>query len=390
MEGFVNRGQGVLRINLHGDMAYKSFLPTPLGNLNLEPPSGEDVRLLASCSRKIGEIEGMVRFVPNAGMYLAMYVRKEALLSAQIEGTQCTFDDILDPDNTSALYKDVTDVIRYVDATGYAINRMKEIPLCLRLLRETHSRLIAGTRGADKQPGEIRNSQNWIGHAGCTIQTASYVPPNVEDMKGAISDLEKYINGEPTTDPIIKAALIHYQFETIHPFLDGNGRLGRLLIVLSLVNDGVLDQALFYPSYQLKLRRHEYYDRLMAVRREGDYQGWIRFFCECLLDSAIDACDSMRKLVSLHERATRMIREKFSRAFSTALQLLDVLEGNPIVSINFVAQRLEVSRTSATKLVTGLCELGILQQRDAGKQRYREYLYDDYLKILRAGSDPIR
>ncbi|MBS5450815.1 MAG: Fic family protein [Coriobacteriia bacterium] len=188
---------------------------------------------------------------------------------------------------------------------------------------------------------------------------------------------------------VIKAALIHYQFETIHPFLDGNGRLGRLLIVLSLVNDGVLKTACLYPSYQLKARRTEYYSQLMRVRMQGDYAEWIRFFCQCLLDSAVDAGNSMRELVELHAQNERIIREHFARGASNALNLLDLLERNPIADIAFIASRIELSRTSVSNLVREFCELGILCQRDTRKQRYREYLYEDYLKILRAGSEPI-
>lgn len=389
MREIVNNGQGMLRSNLSGEMEYRSFVPTPLGQLSMPSPDAEGIRLLSLCSRKIGEIEGMVRFVPNAAMYLTMYVRKEALLSAQIEGTQCTFDDVLAPDNSQAIHKDVADVIRYVDATTYALGRMSELPLCMRLLRETHARLIAGTRGFEKQPGEIRTSQNWIGPAGCTLSNAPYVPPNVEDMNDALHELELFMNDGHGLDPIVKAALIHYQFETIHPFLDGNGRLGRLLIVLSLVNDGVLSGASFYPSYHLKLNRSEYYERLASVRTEGDYSGWIRFFCQCLLDSAEDAGNSMRALVELHERSESVIRDHFARGASNALALLDALEGNPIVDVAFVTEKTGLSRTSATTLIRDFCSLGILKSRDEEKKRYRTYLYDDYLRILRAGSEPL-
>ena len=182
----------------------------------------------------------MLRFVPNASMYLAMYVRKEALLSAQIEGTQCTFDDILDPENVELAQRDVADVVNYIRATEYAVRRMNELPLCMRLLKEVHAELLSGTRGSEKNPGEVRSSQNWIGPAGCGLRNAAYIPPNVDDMHDALGELDKFINSDIAIDPIVKASLVHYQFETVHPFLDGNGRLGRLLITLSLMNDGAL------------------------------------------------------------------------------------------------------------------------------------------------------
>jgi Fic family protein len=276
-----------------------------------------------------------------------------------------------------------------VAATEYAVERMKSLPLCMRLLRETHARLIEGTCGEAKQPGCVRASQNWIGPAASTIATASYVPPNVDDMAQALSDLERFINEAEGVDPVTKAALVHYQFETIHPFLDGNGRLGRLLITLSLMNDGVLSNAAFYPSYELKLNRAEYYRRLSAVREEGDYLGWVRFFARCMLDSATNAVDSMNRLVDLHERTSAQVRDRLARGASNGLKLLDVLEENPIVNIGFVSEKLGVSRTSAAKLVDSFLSMGILRQRDERRQRYREYLYEDYLGILRAGGEPL-
>jgi Fic family protein len=386
---YVANGQGSLVDNLSGNAAYQSFRPAPLQRVVPLEFGHKEVLLLSDCSRKLGEIEGMVRYVPNAAMYLVMYVRKEALLSAQIEGTQCTFDDVLDPDNAPALSKDVADVVRYVAATEYAVERMKSLPLCMRLLRETHARLIEGTRGEAKQPGCVRASQNWIGPAASTIATASYVPPNVDDMAQALSDLERFINEAEGVDPVTKAALVHYQFETIHPFLDGNGLLGRLLITLSLMNDGVLSNAAFYPSYELKLNRAEYYRRLSAVREEGDYLGWVRFFARCMLDSATNAVDSMNRLVDLHERTSAQVRDRLARGASNGLKLLDVLEENPIVNIGFVSEKLGVSRTSAAKLVDSFLSMGILRQRDERRQRYREYLYEDYLGILRAGGEPL-
>ena len=249
-----DNGQGFLRKNLAGELEYVSFVPAPLSKVASLDLSSDAVRLLSACSRKIGELEGMLRFVPNASMYLAMYVRKEALLSAQIEGTQCTFDDILDPSNVGLTRKDVSDVVAYVRATEYAVKRMQTLPLCTRILKETHEVLLEGTRGQEKNPGQVRTSQNWIGPAGCTLRDASFVPPNVDDMADALSEMEMFVNNEHGIDPIVKAALVHYQFETIHPFLDGNGRIGRLLITLSLMNDGILSGAIFYPSYQLKMR----------------------------------------------------------------------------------------------------------------------------------------
>ena len=386
---WADSGQGFIRKSLSGEMEYQSFVPAPLDGVVPISLSEDTVRLLSACSRKLGELEGMLRFVPNAQMYLAMYVRKEALLSAQIEGTQCTFDDILDPENADLVQRDIADVVYYIAATEYAVRRMDNLPLCTRLLREAHSVLLSGVKGSEKQPGEIRSTQNWICPGGAALKDATYIPPNIDDMNDALADLEKFINEANEVDPIIKASLVHYQFETIHPFLDGNGRLGRLLITLSLMNDHVLSAASFYPSYQLKLRRSEYYERLMDVRENGKYAKWVGFFCDCLLASAEDAVESLEHLVSLHSANAALINDSLGRSASNGQRLLELLEGNPIVNVAFVAERLNIARTTASNLVKEFVELGILVQQDKVKQRYRTFLYEDYLSILRQGSDPL-
>lgn len=384
-----DHGQGTLRKNLSDKLEYLSFMPTRLQDVVPLALDESTVRILGACSRKLGELEGMLRFVPNADMYLAMYVRKEALLSAQIEGTQCTFDDILDPSNGHLFERDVADVVAYVRATEYAVRRMDELPLCMRLLREVHEVLLSGTRGEDKHPGSVRSSQNWIGPAGCTLREAAYVPPNVDDMSTALSDLEHFINEENGVDPIVKAALVHYQFETIHPFLDGNGRVGRLLITLSLLNDGALSNAVFYPSYQLKLNRSQYYQALTNVRERGTYLEWVSFFCRCMLSSAEDAIAALEQLVKLRDRNVRAINDSLGRSAGNGQRLLELLEGHPIIEVAFVAEKLNVSRTTASNLVNAFVSLGILKQRDDSKKRYRTFLYEDYLAILRAGGDPL-
>lgn len=386
---WTDNGQGFLRKNLSGKLEYLSFVPAPLKTIVPLALDDETTFLLSACSRKLGELEGMLRFIPNANMYLAMYVRKEALLSAQIEGTQCTFDDILDPDNKQFIERDVADVVAYVRATEYAVKRMNDLPLCLRLLREVHGILLEHTRGNDKNPSHIRTSQNWIGPAGCTLVDASYVPPNTDDMMDALSELESFINEATDTDPLIKAALVHYQFETIHPFLDGNGRLGRLLITLSLMNDGALSNAIFYPSYHFKLKRAEYYKRLTDVRERGLYLEWIAFFCTCLLDSAKDAISSLEKLAELREKNVKAINESLGRSASNGQRLLELLEENPIVEVSYVAKNLEIARTTADGLVKNFQRLGILVQKESKKQRYRTYAYEGYLNILRQGGEPL-
>ena len=386
---WTDKGQGFLRKNLSGELEYRSFVPAPLDNVVPIDLAEDTVRLLGACSRKLGELEGMLRFVPNAPMYLAMYVRKEALLSAQIEGTQCTFDDILNPENAELVQRDVTDVVNYIKATEYAVERMNELPRCMRLLREVHTVLLSGVRGSEKKPGELRSIQNWIGPTGCALKDAAFIPPNIEDMNNVLGELEKFINEANDVDPIIKASLVHYQFETIHPFLDGNGRLGRLLITLSLMNDHALSAAVFYPSYQLKLRRKEYYERLMDVRENGEYARWVSFFCDCLLASAEDAVGSLERLVDLHNVNTALINESLGRSAANGQRLFELLESNPIVDVVSVAEKLGIARTTVNNLVKDFVKLGILVQREKERQRYRTFLYEDYLSILRQGGDPL-
>lgn len=384
-------GQGTLRNNLSGKLAYYSFFPTPLQSLRQLNLTEETYRTLSACSRKLGELEGMLYFVPNADMYLTMYVRKEALLSSQIEGTQCTFDDLLSPSQTQLHHKDVSDVVNYVRAVDRGVELLKKMPLCTRLLRQVHAVLLDGVRGTEKNPGELRSSQNWIGPSGCTIATASFVPPNIEDLSNTLQDLERFIN-EPQVemDPIVRAALVHYQFETAHPFLDGNGRLGRLLITLMLINDGVLHSCLFYPSFQFKKNRSEYYRQLTSVRERGTYEEWIEFFCNSLLESAKDSVGSLKNLVDLHNRSTATITENLGRTAANGQRLLGILEEHPIVDTAFIAAQLDIGRSTASSLVKSFEELGILRPLDESRQRYRQYGYEEYLSILREDAEPIR
>ena len=378
----MNNRAGAFVSNLTGEMAYPSFRPAPLPP---NPPialSGELVAKLVDANKKLAALDGLSARIPNMDLFVSMYVRKEALLSSQIEGTQCTLDDILNPLIEENTNRNVSDVVNYIKATEFALNRLRSLPLCNRLIKETHAVLMEGVRGQEKSPGEFRYSQNWIGGQGSTIRNARYIPPNPEDMQTAMSDLEKYMNGDDSLDPLIQAALIHYQFETTHPFLDGNGRVGRLLITLFLMEKGILSHPALYISYFLKMNRIEYYDRMTQVRKTGDYEQWVMFFLQALSDSAGDAIQTIDALTALHNQSVAKLGVFSKRQQTNLLKLFAYIETNPIIDIQKTAAALGLSYNTVSKMVTILVDEGILRQTDkAGKAKI--YSYADYLDILR-------
>ncbi len=378
----MNNRAGCLVTNLSGEMAYQSFRPNPLPP---EPPiemSNELIAKLIDANRRLATLDGLSSRIPNMDLFVSMYVRKEALLSSQIEGTQCTLDDILNPFAEENTNLNVSDVVNYIRAEEYAINRLQTLPLCNRLIKETHAVLMEGVRGQEKNPGEFRYSQNWIGGQGSTLRNARYIPPNPEDMVDAMSDLEKYMKGEDSLDPLIQAALIHYQFETTHPFLDGNGRVGRLLITLFLMEKKILSAPSLYISYFLKMNRVEYYDRMTQVRKTGDYEQWVLFFLQALSDSAEDAIQTIDRLTEIHNRNVQKFNSMTKRQQTNAINFLIYLEKNPIIDIQKTATALNLSYNTAAKNVASFVDNGILQQTEKSG-RAKIYSYVDYLAVLR-------
>ena len=378
----MNNRAGCFITNLSGEMAYQSFRPNPLPP---EPPiemSNEMIAKLIDANRRLATLDGLSSRIPNMDLFVSMYVRKEALLSSQIEGTQCTLDDILNPFAEENTNLNVSDVVNYIRAEEYAINRLQTLPLCNRLIKETHAVLMEGVRGQEKNPGEFRYSQNWIGGQGSTLRNARYIPPNPEDMINAMSDLEKYMNGEDSLDPLIQAALIHYQFETTHPFLDGNGRVGRLLITLFLMEKEILSTPSVYISYFLKMNRIEYYDRMTQVRKTGDYEQWVLFFLQALSDSAEDAIQTIDRLTEIHNRNVQKFNSMTKRQQTNAINFLIYLEKNPIIDIQKTAAALNLSYNTVAKSVALFVDNGILQQTEKSG-RSKIYSYVDYLAVLR-------
>ncbi|HWP51522.1 MAG TPA: Fic family protein [Clostridia bacterium] len=372
---------GTYQTNLTGELSYRSFLPSSLPPVPPIELDNNAVNLLINAHKQLGILESIASRIPSVALFVSMYVRKEALLSSQIEGTQATLDDVLDPlleENTNL---NVTDVINYIKATEFALERRKELPLCCRLIREIHAVLMAGVRGQEKSPGEFRTSQNWIGGQGSTLKNARYIPPAPADMVTAMSDLEKYINSEDNLDVLIRAGLIHYQFETIHPFLDGNGRVGRLLITLFLMEKGLLTTPALYISYFLKQNRIEYYDRMTEVRNKGNYEQWIHFFLQAIYEAARDAVETIDRLIALHDKNSAVV-QALGRSAKTAGRLFTYLELNPIIDIGKTAAFLNLSYNAVAGTVEKLIACNILVQT-SNAAKNRTFAYDEYLQILR-------
>ena len=380
----MNNRAGYYKQNLSGEMAYKSFVPNPLPPVPPIELSEDIVGLLVKANSQLAVLESIAARIPNVELFISMYVRKEALMSSQIEGTQATLEDILDPMLDTNTNRNIADVVNYIKATEFAITRLQTLPLCNRLIKETHAVLMKGVRGQEKNPGEFRYSQNWIGGQGSTLKNARYIPPSPDDMQNAMSDLEKYINTDDDLDALIQAALIHYQFETIHPFLDGNGRVGRLLITLFLMDKGILTTPALYISYFLKKNRVEYYDRMTEVRTKGNYEQWIIFFLQAIMESAGDATSTIDELITLHDTNTSVI-SKLGRASKNTMLVFDYLESNPIIDIGKTAEALSITFNTASSAVRRLVDAGILVQTGGGG-RNRTFTYEAYLDILRKGT----
>jgi Fic family protein len=365
---------------------YKAFIPAPLPpepNIQIE---GEIQHLLTNANIAIGKLDTMGYLAPNLNHIIAMYVRKEALLSSQIEGTQASLEDIFEYENKIPIknINDVEEVVNYIKALHHGIQRLNEFPMSVRLIKEIHEILLKGVRGKEKTPGEFRKSQNWIGSPGSTLATATFVPPPPKEANDAIGELELFLHKSSDIPLLITCSLIHYQFETIHPFLDGNGRLGRLLITFYLYWKKALQFPLLYLSYYLKIHRQEYYDRLNLVREKGDYEQWIIFFLKGIIWTCESALQTIKTILQLHEdHKKRLIAKKFSSPY--AIVLLDYLFEKPHLSINDVAKHLKISYQSAKTLVHQFVAIEILKEI-TGKQRDKRYSYWEYLDELSEGT----
>jgi len=357
---------------------YWAFVPNPL------PPklawSDALVSLTSKAHLALGTLSGLGETLPNPHLLIYPFIRKEAVLSSRIEGTQSSLSELLLFEATKAeKQRDVREVQNYVHAMEHGLKRLDDLPLSLRLIRELHAILMEGVRGERATPGEFRQSQNWIGPPGCTLDDATFVPPPVSEMMGTLDHLEKFLHADTQLPPLVELALVHYQFEAIHPFLDGNGRIGRLLITLFLCQRSILNKPLLYLSAFFERHRQEYYDRLLEVSQRGSWRQWIEFFLQAVVEQSDDAVRRARQLLDLHRTYHQTTLGK--RLPPTAVELVELIFVRPVLNTRVVQEYLEVTFPAAQKAIKALIEEGILAEITGGK-RNKAYAAKEILEIL--------
>ena len=363
---------------------YQCFVPHNLKDIKLNIDS-EINALVNKAYLLLGRLDGMAITLPDIDLFVSMYVQKEAVISSQIEGTQASLVDVLQKDKGKEKIKDTEEIVNYIKATHYAFKRLNKMPLCMRLIRETHAVLLSNVREEEKMPGEFRRSQNWIGHAGSTLKDASFIPPAPDEMDICLGDLERYIHEDSTISNLIKIALIHYQFETIHPFLDGNGRMGRLLIILYLREQGLIEYPVLYLSYFFKKNRNRYYELINNIRIKGEFEEWIKFFIDGICEISEDAITSIQKIVELKNTDMKKIRELSGSNISNLLLIYDYLLQHPFLEAEDIKNLVGVSKPTANKLLENLMTIEIVELVE-DKKRYRQYVYKKYVDILSEGT----
>lgn len=362
---------------------YRAFIPNPLPP---DPPvryDDEIVDLLEKANHALGRLDAASDLLPNPDLFVGMYVRKEAVLSSQIEGTQASLTDVLAYEASAAARgpsPDVEEVVNYVDAMNYGLKRVAELPVSNRLLREIHQKLLAGVRGQEKSPGEFRTSQNWIGGTGAALDAAAFVPPPPREAMQALGDLETYIHAPTTLPVLLKTGLIHYQFETIHPFLDGNGRIGRLLITFLLCHEGLLRRPLLYISAYFKELREVYYAKLQAVRDQGLYEDWLKFFLTAVWQVSREAAGTIHDILSMREEHRAKVEKDVGRAIA-AQTLLDYLFQSPFTNVSEAAKALRITYPTANNLMARFAHLGLVEET-SGRDRNRVFVYKPYVDLL--------
>jgi Fic family protein len=372
----------------HQPTGYRAFIPAPLPPTPPLRLSGELHRLLSDADRALGRLDGSVLTLPNPDLFVFMYVRKEAVLSSQIEGTQSSLQDLLAAEanllGEEATAGDVGEVINYVRAMNYGLGRLAEMPVSVRLIREIHAELMQGVRGSRLTPGELRRSQNWIGPGGATLNEASFVPPPPDQVPVALGDLETFLHTEEGLPMLVKIGLTHAQFETIHPFLDGNGRVGRLLITFLLTQAGILHKPVLYLSHYFKRHRQAYYEHLQAIRDAGDWESWLAFFFRGVAEVSAEAAETARRILALREDHRAAVTRGLGRGAGNGHKVLESLFDRPILSVNQVQAMIGTTYPAANELVARLVGLGILTEI-TGNARNRRFRYDPYVRLFTEG-----
>lgn len=363
-----------------GPHGFHTFLPNALPR-ELELASAT-VMLLSEADRALGRLAGAGRLLPNPHILVRPYVAREALASSRIEGTQASLSDVFDATAGGSAHGDVLEVTNCIDALELGLDRLAKLPVSMRLLREMHKRLLSGVRGAERRPGEVRTSPNWIGSPDNRPETAEFVPPPVDDMQAALTDWERYVHEDVRVPPLVKCALLHYQFETIHPFLDGNGRLGRLLIVLFLMEQQLLPAPLLYVSSYFETHRSDYYDRLQLVRERGEIEQWLQFFLRAVSVQAADAVERAERLADLREQYRLVI----SRTRSRAGEVVELLFENPVVTVRYLVDRLSITQQGAANLLTRLHDEGIVRELFRVSGRATRWVAHDIMEVLEGAS----
>jgi Fic family protein len=367
---------------------YEAFIPTPLPPPDLEVDE-RTLTLLSKADRELGRLDAATAIVPDPDLFVFMYVRREAVLSSQIEGTQASLMDILEYEalrGNAEERVDVHEIANCISAMSLGLRRLEDLPISRRLMCEVHAELMKDVRGGESQktPGAFRTSQNWIG--GASPATARFVPPPADEVGPAFADLERYLHDPSPVAPLVRIGLVHAQFETIHPFLDGNGRTGRLLITFWLVEQRILRGPLLYPSLYFKEHRNEYIDRLQAIRDRGEWEAWLAYFIEGIGLVAREAADRALEIARMREQDRGVITERLGRRVPNALALLDELFRLPVVNAKRVEELVEVSQPTASALVNDLARIGILKEI-TGRRRDRLFVYDRYMSLFPGAAD---
>ena len=371
---------------------YRAFVPAPLPPRPPVRMSDYMQVLLSAADRALGRLDGAIHTLPESDLFVLMYMRKEAVLSSQIEGTQSSLQDVLAAEARLLSPRDAGDtgeVINHLSVMTYGLDRLSALPLSVRLIREMHERLLLGVRGGHSMPGELRRTQNWIGSYGGTLREAIFVPPPFEEVPRALGDLEAFLHRKDSIPPLIRIGLVHAQFETIHPFLDGNGRVGRLLIAFFLCERGILAKPVLYISHYFKQHRGEYYDRLQAVRDAGDWEGWLSFFLRGVAEVGNQATATARRVLDLREAHRAVVTAHFGRSAGNGHRVLEVLYKQPVVTVSDVRDIANLSYQAANNLVARLVSVGILEEF-SGRKRNRAFLYGDYIRVFADGPEAAR